>query len=110
MMDLSDGLRQDLTRLCTASGVGALINPDQLPAHPDARGASDTLSLMTAFGEEYELLFTAAPDSREQIQAAAAAFGRQPVCIGRVDADTHSGARLDGRAWPAPRFTHFGDA
>ena len=59
MMDLSDGLRQDLTRLCTASGVGALINPDQLPAHPDARGASDTLSLMTAFGEEYELLFTA---------------------------------------------------
>ena len=110
MMDLSDDLGQDLTRLCKASGVGALINPDRLPAHPDARGASDAISLMTAFGEEYELLFTAAPDSRERIQAAAAAFDRRPVCIGLVDDNTHSGARLDGREWPEPRFTHFGDA
>jgi thiamine-monophosphate kinase len=110
MMDLSDGLRQDLLRLCKASGVGAVIEPDRLPPHPDVLGQDDALSLMTGFGEEYELLFTAAPESAEAIKTAAARFDRQPVCIGQISADTVRGVRLRSVEWPELRFTHFGEA
>ncbi len=50
-MDLSDGLSQDLTRLCVASGCGA-----ELTDVPIARGA--TLQHALHGGEDYELLFT----------------------------------------------------
>lgn len=110
MMDLSDGLRQDLARLCAASRVGAVISPERLPPHPDVIGSSDALSMMTAFGEEYELLFTARVGSATVIQQAAAPFGSQPVCIGVVTGGAGDGARLEGVDWPEPRFTHFGEA
>ena len=110
MMDLSDGLRQDLARLCKSSQVGAVIASDKLPPHPDVDGRDDALSMMTAFGEEYELLFTATAGSAEAIQAAAAPFDRDPVCIGRIVGSAEDGARLEGLSWPKPRFSHFGDA
>ena len=110
MMDLSDGLRQDLARLCAASRVGAVISPEKLPPHPDVSGAADALSMMTAFGEEYELLFIAQVGSAKLIQQAAAPFGSHPVCIGVVTDRADDGARLEGVEWPEPRFTHFGEA
>ncbi len=63
MMDLSDGLAQDLPRLCKASGTGAQIHTDQLPIHPDAEALSATDGIPAglhalADGEDYELLFT----------------------------------------------------
>jgi thiamine-monophosphate kinase len=51
-MDLSDGLSEDLRRLCAASGVWA-----ELDNVPLARGAS--LEQALHGGEDYELLFTA---------------------------------------------------
>ncbi|MEI8195346.1 MAG: thiamine-phosphate kinase [Phycisphaerae bacterium] len=63
MMDLSDGLAQDLPRLCRASGVGAIVCPAQLPVHPDAQLLAQRDGLPPALhaladGEDYELLFT----------------------------------------------------
>lgn len=62
MMDLSDGLAQDLPRLCTASGVGAQLHTARLPIHPDAQTLSQRDHLPAglhalADGEDYELLF-----------------------------------------------------
>jgi len=63
MMDLSDGLAMDLPRLCEQSGVGAVIEIDQLPVSPAAELAA-THSGRPAWqhaigdGEDYELLFT----------------------------------------------------
>ena len=53
-MDLSDGLSLDLARLCAASGLGAEIGAP--PLWPGA-----TLANALHGGEDYELLFTAAP-------------------------------------------------
>lgn len=62
MMDLSDGLSSDLRRLCAASGVGAVIKADLLPAVSvtkleRARGV-DALQFALHGGDDYELLFT----------------------------------------------------
>lgn len=63
MMDLSDGLGLDLTRLCEASHVGCRVDESQIPVHPAARrvgrlsGGRDT-DLALSGGEDFELLFT----------------------------------------------------
>jgi len=103
MMDLSDGLARDLPRLCRASGVGALIDPDTVPIHAAAAGS---LSHAVGFGEEYELLFTAPTQHHDAIMAAAADFERTPTRIGRIQST--SATELRGRAWPNPLFSHFG--
>jgi thiamine-monophosphate kinase len=64
MMDISDGLSTDLTRLCRASGVGARLCADEIPRVsitrlPPQLGKVDPLSLALHGGEDYGLLFTA---------------------------------------------------
>jgi thiamine-monophosphate kinase len=53
MMDVSDGLALDLSRLCGASEVGARIEVARLPVHPAA-----TVAEALGGGEDYELLTT----------------------------------------------------
>jgi thiamine-monophosphate kinase len=63
MIDLSDGLSRDLRHVCTASGVGAVIEADRVPVHDDAHKAFrkdriDPLQHALHDGEDYELLYT----------------------------------------------------
>jgi thiamine-monophosphate kinase len=53
MIDVSDGLALDLSRLCEASGAGARIDLDAVPVHPAA-----TLDDALGGGEDYALLAT----------------------------------------------------
>lgn len=66
MIDISDGLSSDLNHLCTASGVGALIESSLLPIDHQVvelcgRRALDPLQLALHGGEDFELLFTVRP-------------------------------------------------
>jgi thiamine-monophosphate kinase len=71
MMDVSDGLLLDLDRLCRRSGVGAALVAERIPVHADARAAGgDALERALSDGEDFELLFTAAPDVFAKIRAA----------------------------------------
>jgi len=68
MMDLSDGLAQDLPRLATASNVGAEIHTANLPIHEDAYTLSENDHIPAglhalADGEDYELLFALDPEA-----------------------------------------------
>jgi len=70
MMDLSDGLAKDLSRLCLASGVGARIELVAVPvAEPLRAGAAslgvDALELALGGGEDYELVATLDPTDAE---------------------------------------------
>ena len=98
MMDLSDGLREDLESLCLASSVGAVIDPERVP------GATD-LAHRFSFGEDYQLLFTAPPEARSAVESLSYAHA---VSISRIGRLTPGGpARLLGGPWPAPLYTHF---
>jgi thiamine-monophosphate kinase len=65
MIDLSDGLSSDLSRLCAASGVGALLDDDHFPVarvpHSLRLAANEAIRLALHGGDDYELLFTARP-------------------------------------------------
>ena len=99
MIDLSDGLARDLARLCRASGVGARIDPDRLPG-------GRPLAQSVAFGEDYELCFTADSASAAAICSNAARHG---VTVTRIGVITQDAVPLlvGHDRWPASRFDHF---
>ena len=66
MMDLSDGLSTDLSRLCTASGVGARLSAAKIPG-PNLPEAADSLQLALHGGEDYQLLFTVPPRAASRL-------------------------------------------
>jgi thiamine-monophosphate kinase len=102
-MDLSDGLAADLPRLTTASGVGATLDPGALPG-ADGLGA-DALDHQLRGGEDYQLLFSAAPRHRATLRGLAAACG---IPLSRIGVLTSKpGLSLGISPWPAPAFDHF---
>jgi len=60
-MDISDGLVDDLSKLCQASGVSATLEAQKIPAHPALRHVFPQryLDLALNGGEDYQLIFVA---------------------------------------------------
>ncbi len=121
-IDLSDGLMGDLGHVLKRSGstqaaahpgpLGAEIDATTLPLSPELRELSPERQLHFALsgGDDYELLFTAAPQDRERVLAAAAQVGTPVTRIGRICAEP--GLRvLDAEHQPVPTpwasFDHF---
>lgn len=89
MQDISDGVATDLSHICKASTVGAIIQARLLPYE---KGLSqlcrqcgvNLYDLMISGGEDYELIFTADPTYREAIDRLAGEIGREFVRIGAI--------------------------
>ena len=69
MIDISDGLQLDLTRLCKESKVGARILKEKIPISAEMKETASLLGLSPlglalTGGEDYELLFTAPPEKK----------------------------------------------
>lgn len=73
MIDVSDGLLQDLGHLCEASQVGAVVEAQTIPLSEGYRALLGTQDwvLALAGGEDYELLFSAPVTARPRIRAIA---------------------------------------
>jgi len=111
-MDLSDGLVIDLGHICKASGVGAIIEIESIPIHPELKAAfgENAIDLALSGGEDYELLFTAEPQVIEKIK-------KQTDCritvIGKIIADDNRQINLTdstGEIYTPPNkgWNHFG--
>ena len=87
-IDLSDGLAGDLGHVLAASGVGAEIALAALPLAPALQPLPMThrLDCLLNGGDDYELLFTAAPIARAAVEAAALASHTPVQRIGRISA------------------------
>jgi thiamine-monophosphate kinase len=71
-MDVSDGLSLDLSRLCDASGCGALLDLKQVPIAPaaielESRDGRQALEHALGDGEDFELILAAAPAVASQL-------------------------------------------
>jgi thiamine-monophosphate kinase len=86
MVDVSDGLLQDLSHLCEESRVGAVVEAPALPlsrAYRVLLGDGDWNVALTG-GEDYELLFSATAELRSAIEALARRSNCPITRIGRV--------------------------
>ena len=100
-MDVSDGLVDDLGKLCRASGVGARVYAARVAADARLKAAfpGEWLGLALGGGEDYELLFVAPPGV---MRRAVGVVSPPPVVVGVITeyADGGSGPRVavvDGR-------------
>ena len=86
-IDVSDGLLADLGHVCRASGVGAELDLEALPASDALRAAFEgeqRHALQAAGGDDYELCFTAPAGSLDDIARLAAQAGTAVTWIGRI--------------------------
>lgn len=86
-IDVSDGLAADLGHICDASGVGAQVDADALPASSElaaAFGAPTRREFQLAGGDDYELCFTAPDAGIADLLDALARSGCAATRIGRI--------------------------
>lgn len=115
MIDISDGLLADLGHVCRQSGCGAEIMLASVPRSFAFDEAARVLPVYpwhcaAAGGEDYELCFTASPDSRAAIEKIGKISGIQVSVVGKVTRSGQVTAIMpDGSIFqPASSgYTHF---
>jgi len=114
-MDVSDGLAGDLTKLCAASGVSAVIDVARIPISAAAQSVlaqrAVAVEALISGGDDYEILCTVPDERCAALAAAAAQAGVALTAIGTVIAGSDAPRFLDGegRALPLARrsYSHF---
>ncbi|NIP31905.1 MAG: thiamine-phosphate kinase [Candidatus Dadabacteria bacterium] len=115
MIDVSDGLYLDLSRITVDFNLGAIIELEKLPLSKQylltySEVSDNKFEFAVTGGEDYELLFTANPEKRELISGLSLEDGLLITRIGKV---TDSGnilfidARNDIIDFENKGFVHF---
>ena len=109
-IDVSDGLCQDLGHVLEASGAGARVDARLLPlsrALIDVVGDTEARRLALSAGDDYELLFTVAPDRVRRLETLEDAASMTEIGV----VEPEPGLRLvapSGRTTPVPPgYRHF---
>ena len=86
-IDVSDGLLADLTHICRLSGVGATVELPLVPVSSIGSrhlGTPEGRTAIVAGGDDYELCFTAHPNSRESIEDLENILGIPLTRVGQI--------------------------
>jgi thiamine-monophosphate kinase len=103
-IDISDGLLADLHHILDSSGVGAVLQVDQVPrssafdkllrsTFPDKPALRDDLPLVA--GDDYELCFTVPPENRDAVEQQLAGLSGC-TAIGVITAEPGLHCQRDG--------------
>ncbi|VIO75287.1 Thiamine-monophosphate kinase [Bradyrhizobium ivorense] len=114
-MDVSDGLAGDLTKLCAASGVAAVIDVPSIPLSPAAASLVSRkavgIETLIAGGDDYEILCAVPGDRVDGFLREAKQAGVVVTAIGGLIAGTSPPSFLDahGRELALKRlsYSHF---
>lgn len=102
MIDISDGVFQDLGHLTASSGVSAEVRPELIPVHPGVdQLVADTSAFISA-GDDYELLFTVPKERERELSDISLELTR----IGEI-VQKDRGNLSDLKARFSPGFRHF---
>jgi thiamine-monophosphate kinase len=112
MIDVSDGLDEDVRKLLSAAKVGGLLDIAALPVSPAllrAFGVARAREFALTGGDDYELAFTVPPRNEARLRRIAARWPCPVTRIGVVAADRDRIWRLEGRLFSVPpkTFRHF---
>jgi thiamine-monophosphate kinase len=114
VIDVSDGLLADLGHILERSAVSALLELEALPGTALAATADAELgrTCLLGGGDDYELLFTAAPENDAAIAALGRRLGLPLTAIGEIGGGPAGETRLvDGAGnalrLPPAGFDHF---
>jgi len=120
MIDVSDGLVQDLSHILKASKVGASLDLEKIRVSSEAKRLAQgncrkALGRALSDGEDFELLFTVSPRHKRMLEKNwTKKFPKVPLSwIGRICGKTSRIAwRRDGKKVAAPKlaqkgFSHF---
>ena len=107
-IDVSDGLEQDLSHILKSSGVGAIIDTQELPLSDSVMQYvkdKNDWSLPLCGGDDYELCFTAGKSKRDKISAISESLGTRVTRIGEII----SQKKLEVIGYKGPRnsYQHF---
>lgn len=98
MIDVSDGLAQDLLRICEESGAAAIIDFDSAPLADEVGLISKEPEAAFEFavqgGEDFELLLTASGDNEAELFEIAAGCGVKLSRIGEIIPADQTRSRL----------------
>lgn len=103
MIDISDGLMQDLGHLCAASGVGARIALERVPTTAAVRRAGIVLALTG--GEDYELLCAVPARHRRRVERLAAQLDTSLTYIGECRPRSAGVLVVDAKGHAVPLIT-----
>lgn len=114
-MDVSDGLAGDLTKLCAASGVSAIVEVPNVPLSAVAAGLivrnAVCVETLLAGGDDYEVLCTVPPAQSDALIAAGRTAGLAVTAIGTIVAGQERPRFLDGQgrelALERLSYSHF---
>lgn len=113
MIDISDGLLQDLSHVCRASRVGAVLWQDALPVSAPYRRHAGKAGLLHALtgGEDYELLFCVRPRDQSRLKKMTKQFDAPVTQVGEC-VPAAKGIKVLNRegkpvAVPAAGYDHF---
>lgn len=110
-LDVSDGLLADLAHLCHASDVAAIVDVEQVPLSETLQAMPIEQSRQWALsgGDDYELVFTLAPERMETLARLQAQGQIQATVIGQICAGSGVHCELDGQEYSPARngYQHF---
>ncbi len=111
-LDISDGLVADLTHICAASDLGALLDVENLPLSP-ALIATNNIDQARRWalsgGDDYELCFTVSPEKMPELAMLIAQGKLHATVIGEMVAGASVMCELNGEPFLLEQqgYQHF---
>ena len=108
MIDISDGFVQDCRHLAKQSNLEFVINLKNLPiSNIDLLSYQERLNSALVGGDDYELLFTSAPEHREKINKIAKVHDLKVTNIGYVKIGNNGQVTSNNKPIKMDAYKHF---